>query len=154
MMASLLRAPPRKAVRKYVLVELKRVGRRMDHDELVDLISCPGYDHDGKACAKHGKDRCGALEWVTDVDAGGNIIGKWERKLGVATRYEVYVAIGSLIDSGRIEIVEGQLRYQRHTRAHDALTPEERWRRADEEIRTSWQTMLVKETRCVWGREE
>lgn len=152
-MASLLRAPPRKAVRKYVVVELKRAGRRMDYEELVEQITCAGFDHAGRACAKHGRDKCGAWEWVETVDGVGNIIGKWERKLGVATRYELLVAVDSLLQSERIEIVEGQLRLCRHAPKAERLTPEERWRRADDEIRESWQTMHVNETRSFGGWE-
>lgn len=154
MLGALLRAPPRRAVRRYVVVELQRAdGRRMEYGKLVERVSCMGYDHAGRSCARHGKDGCGGWEFVTDVDGKGNIVGKWERKLGVATPYELAVAIDALLVDEVLDVRDGQLRLRRRRRAVEPLTREERWRREDEDVRLMWQTIEVHETRGVYAFE-
>lgn len=151
MLGALLRAPPRKAVRKYVVVELEKAdGRRMEYGKLVERVSCMGYDHAGRSCGRHGKNGCGGWEWVTDVDGAGNIVGEWERKLGVATPYELAVAIDGLLEVEVLDVQGGQLRLCRRRRSIEPLTREERWRREDEELRAMWQTIEVHETRGVY----
>ncbi len=73
--------------------------------------------------------------------------GNWKRHKGVATRYELALAIDRLLDLGKIEIVDGALRLTDRKGPHfKPLTPEERWRRQDERLRAYCQQMECKGT--------
>lgn len=80
--------------------------------------------------------------------------GNWKRREGVATRYELAVAIDALLERGKVVIdgglltlpKRGELR-MRLSLASVGRTREDRWRRADEELERYCQTMEVSETR-------
>lgn len=80
--------------------------------------------------------------------SGIRIQGNWKRRVGVATRYELGVAIDRLLDHGKVEIDEhGMLRLAVGKGwKPQAVPPEERWAREDDRLRAFCQQMQVHET--------
>lgn len=79
------------------------------------------------------------------------IQGNWKRRPGVATRYELLLAVGRLLATGQIVIADGVLRLSSNSRREyfEPLTAQQRWYRADEELREYCQRMDVHETRSA-----
>ena len=80
--------------------------------------------------------------------------GRWKRRLGVATRYELELAIARLMLDGRVEVsASGFLRLGRLrlALARAPSTREERWAREDEELRAFCERIDVHETKSAGG---
>jgi len=108
------------------------------HDELLALLSSPIT----KTRRRRPKP---AAPKSAEVIPIRRIQGNWKRE-GRASRYEVAMAIDRLLQQGRVTIVDGRLRLGTWLQRFDAVSPQERWQRADEELQSYCQRMAVHET--------
>ncbi len=78
----------------------------------------------------------------------------WKRRKGVATRYELELAIERLLCEDKIEISDGILRLSRAKRpTFEPISKAEQWRREDEALRAFCEEMAVHETRSAVARD-
>jgi hypothetical protein len=82
------------------------------------------------------------------------IQGNWKRIAGVATKYELSLAVDALLERGKIHILDGVLHLARaNGEMFDRTTSQERWAREDDELRAYCEQMHVHETRTARASE-